>query len=911
MVTVGVARTGVRARRPEWRWTIRIDCFKVVSVHRKIRAAACLWGCVVALGPLSGTAGAAAPPPVAVLEPAQERAVSRLLGTDRVDLGDGVTIDDLALLPDRIELTVLAGGAPLTVTLWPPGTERAGMINTPAGALAGASGLPGEATRELVRRLSAPDAPPLRWRSLVMEVDRALAERQAAAVATAMAGGPSPRAPPALVAEAVEAVQRGDGELAAAALRGSLCGRRAPPPGAVSTWLAAGGEAEALGSAECPAREVSSALDRDRLGSQALARWADEPRILVTAARLAAEAGESARAAALLKQALAAPVRDLSAQRLATGWGWALGGRDGPSLPAVAEVQGEPAPPWPWLWLSGALLALALSGVLVREGPISPRLALGAGVILGAAVLAVLSQPGAGSELRVPDPGAPVADWLALGRGTACVVSAPAVTDSSWQALVRCPDGDAGVAVVGGVEDEGSLYERTGAHSLTLMPFDSGGQVGPELERWIRRVLTDVYRLEAAGLALSVPAPTEVGTRRGPRAGVWERVAARPLWQRAGLAASGVVAAVALPCLLLLLWFALRDLASVTSRRWRWAMAATLAATVVAHLLAPGRMVMVYSGYTQTSALIAWEPLRYGAGANWLYGPWLDWLGWDHASVQTLNRLFGVAGTVLLAGLVGKLSPRRPVAALATLLFIGTAPIMWRDHASESILVGGWVMLAAALYGIAAAAQRPTVGLLAGPCALLAAVTRPELALAVGPLGLLVLLQLRPAWSRRTWAGVGVVSAAAALVAVPHIAFVQEMLDFLRRTGALPGLAGLGDRMASELFGLSGFTVATRYGPILLVAFIPPALLLARGRRLTAAGVLLVALAWTAFTRVDLPEVSTPRVHAPPWTLFAIVAAIGADALLVTAGKRLSVRGRWGLGALLVCAWLTSAAGSV
>ena len=374
---------------------------------------------------------------------------------------------------------------------------------------------------------------------------------------------------------------------------------------------------------------------------------------------------------------------------------------------------------------------------------------------------------------------------------------------------------------------------------------------------------------------------------------------------------SGVVAAVALPCLLLLLWLALRDLMGPSAtRRWRALLFAALCATAIAHAVSPGRMVMVYSGYTQTASLISWEPLRYGAGGNWLYGPWLHLFSADHATVQGINRVYGVLGTLLLAAFVGRLKPQQPVAALAALVFIGAAPLMWRDHASESILVGGWLMLVATLYGLAAAAERPTVGLLAAPCAMLAATTRPELALAAVPLGLLLLLHSRPSWSRRTWLGVALTGVAVALMAVPHVAYLQQMLDMLRATEALPGLSGLGSRFTSELMGLSGLTVAVRHGPILLVAFLPLALVLARGHRLLALGIVIVVFAWTGFTKVDLPEVSMPRVHAPPWTLFAVVAALGFGATVTRVTDKWGSRAGVGTAAVLLLAYLGSAAAS-
>ena len=68
-----------------------------------------------------------------------------------------------------------------------------------------------------------------------------------------------------------------------------------------------------------------------------------------------------------------------------------------------------------------------------------------------------------------------------------------------------------------------------------------------------------------------------------------------------------------------------------------------------------------------------------------------------------------------------------------------------------------------------------------------------------------------------------------------------------------------------------------------------------------------VACLWAALTRIDLPEVSVPRVHAPIWLAWALLGAVGAD-FLADRLSGLSRPRRVAAGALLVVAWLGTAA---
>jgi hypothetical protein len=326
------------------------------------------------------------------------------------------------------------------------------------------------------------------------------------------------------------------------------------------------------------------------------------------------------------------------------------------------------------------------------------------------------------------------------------------------------------------------------------------------------------------------------------------------------------------------------------------------------HALAPARLVMVYTGYTQTHALVACEPLRYGAGANWLYGPLLHAFGLDHTTVQAANRVLGLLTVLALAALARRLAPQRLSLPAIVAAMALTAPLLWRDHASESILVGGALLFVAALYGLAeaAATQRTWPLLAATACAVAAALTRPELGLALAPAAVIVLVHLRPRAPWRWWLSLGLAAAAAAAIAGVHVGHVRETVAALTATDALPGLARLGDRLLDDVLSLDGLHVAWAYGPALLVPLLAAAAV-ARGERALALGLVLVALGWAAVTRVDLPEVSIPRVHAPLWLLLALVGGLGAHALTEAAARRSRRLGVWTAG-LLALGWLASAA---
>ena len=111
------------------------------------------------------------------------------------------------------------------------------------------------------------------------------------------------------------------------------------------------------------------------------------------------------------------------------------------------------------------------------------------------------------------------------------------------------------------------------------------------------------------------------------------------------------------------------------------------------------------------------------------------------------------------------------------------------------------------------------------------------------------------------------------------------------QTGALPGLESLSSRLVGDAVNpVRAFLDLAEWTP--WVTFPLALLTLAwKGSRGLGAGVLLVSLAWMAFTRVDLPAVSIPRVHAPVCALLVVLAGAGLSGLIARWTERFEGRG--------------------
>ena len=667
-------------------------------------------------------------------------------------------------------------------------------------------------------------------------------------------------------------------------------GHTAAVPDVVPAALDEGGaRAEAQGLRERVARRLSGA-------EQASPHMASDHSApdQTQAARVLAASGDEAAAAATLWRALAQPELDQTVILLARRWGW---------LDADAAESDHPRRPRslaPWLWLAGALFAGATAWVAGRE---RDRLAWAAVAALLVGVIAAIAT--APSDVRPLLP-SPSQDWLQLGRGGSCVVGAPHIAADLWAAEVTCGGQSAQVDIRG--SDRGDATARTERHSLRVVPSGSsvGGAVPYRLAGWFRAVTEQVRALERRSLGLTESPAT--GPEAVSRA---VTLAHRSEREQNVLRLGAVVWAAALLALLALLMLAGRDLwrLAQTHRHGRYWLLSLVTVAVLTHVLAPSRMVMVYSGYPMVESLVGLEPLRYGPAANWVYGVPLWTLGADHGVVQVMNRLYGLATLLFLAALASRLAPRRPRLALLVALATVTAPLLWRDHASESVLVGGMLFLVAALYGLSRA-DRPTAWLLAVPCGALAALSRPEMALAAPLLALIVLAAVGRAPLRRHWPGALLAGAALAAVAVPHVLSLEATVGTLSDREALPGLARLASSFWSWFWSPDTLTVAADWGPALVLPLVLLGAVFARGQRLLVVGFLAVAVAWMTFTRVDLPLVSIPRVHVPPWLLLTLGGALGADVVLTWLDDR-APRWRHAGYAMLAVAWAVSAAWTV
>jgi hypothetical protein len=146
---------------------------------------------------------------------------------------------------------------------------------------------------------------------------------------------------------------------------------------------------------------------------------------------------------------------------------------------------------------------------------------------------------------------------------------------------------------------------------------------------------------------------------------------------------------------------------------------------------------------------------------------------------------------------------------------------------------------------------------------------------------------------------------AAACVGWAHVTTMDSLVETLRLSSALPAEMPLGELLAGAL-AYDNLAVAWSVGPALLLPLFLIALAARRERWLVIA-IVLIASFWAALTRVDLPEVSIPRVHAPIWLLLAAAGAIGVD-LAWDALDRAGVGIRRGGRALLAAGWVATAA---
>ena len=832
-------------------------------------------------GPLWDGSGEALAAASHRLGPGAERSVGRCIGLEQPKLTEAVELSGLHVERDHVRLILSDGSTSWTVSLYAPDDPKEAARRTAGGALVTVDPIPGAALDTLAARLEAcgPKIP------FIREVDPIDAERRAREVRTLTErlserlgrGNARPTSEEDL-REDLQAilgdVRAGRDETALAALQPMLQGLN-PPRGGLSLWLAAGGGAEVcLDGQRCVAGEVITDLIDGHLHGEWTARWGHEPRLLLRAAERSAALADHARARAFLLAALVSDLPDQAVIDRAVEWGWGSG----------STVNGLPGRPDAGSTRTGdagdalfLLLAMVLFGAAWwtarEERPLAAVASLG---VVGGLVLA-LWMPGQDRGGATPTLEMPTSVQMEWGRGAGCELGWPTVMDGALYVPMSC-DG----------ERLGAMARVEGEElRISVMPRAGGAPLGPGAERWKRTI----ERSRESGLMELL---SRVESREPGLGDLEARLARLEAHQVRAIHSTGPVAALALMALLALLIMGLRSMFAwtATQRGDRRLLLGASLIGVLSHVAAPAAMVMVYGGYGQVSELVAWQPLRYGAGANWLYGPWLELFGYDHGVIQAANRVYGLVTLVFLSAWAERLVSRSGglVAALLAL-----SPILWRDHASESILVGGMMMLSAGLWGISCArAGRVGAALLALPCLCLAAMTRPEFALFSIPLVVITAAQRRDAvrqLRRHDWLGLALGVIAALLLAPSVFSYLEASTRWMIQTGALPGLESLSSRLVGDAVNpVRAFLDLAEWTP--WVTFPLALLTLAwKGSRGLGAGVLLVSLAWMAFTRVDLPAVSIPRVHAPVCALLVVLAGAGLSGLIARWTERFEGRG--------------------
>ncbi|MEZ4269462.1 MAG: hypothetical protein R3F39_24135, partial [Myxococcota bacterium] len=362
----------------------------VSSVGASPRLVAAAW-CALVLASASATW--AAP----VLQPGQDATLRDALATGGDSLGAGWRIEGFSVEGDRVELRLVGADARAATATIRGASGAAGAVETPLGWAEVPAELPAEAAEALLARLRA--APrPLRWRddggpgapaeASAPALDPARAAAAQAEVSARLAGrlGLGPAAPPPALDPAVnaalDALTRGDAPAARTQLEALVRAALDSPtgelsPGALSVWLAAGGQ--------------------PGLPPHALAeRFPDEPRVAaLMSAALRDDAAYDA-AAAWVAHGLAAPLDDALLVREARALGLTVADPPAHALPAPPLPPGPPA--WPWQ-LAGLALALALAATALVHRSVEAGLALLAAIL---AALAAIPPPSARSFPQLP-----------------------------------------------------------------------------------------------------------------------------------------------------------------------------------------------------------------------------------------------------------------------------------------------------------------------------------------------------------------------------------------------------------------------------------------------------------------------------------------------------------------------------
>ena len=324
------------------------------------------------------------------------------------------------------------------------------------------------------------------------------------------------------------------------------------------------------------------------------------------------------------------------------------------------------------------------------------------------------------------------------------------------------------------------------------------------------------------------------------------------------------------------------------------------------------RLVMIYKGYALTAAaadLVAVP--RYGAGALTLHRLVLGTFGVDHVNLIAVHTVLGIFAAMALLCLLARFRPAVGAVGVAALL-LALTPLLVKDHRSESLLVITSAALwpAALLWDHWSEKGAPwdlvgAVGLLA-----LAAMTRPEMVV-IAPMVLLVVTALRGGLPKRHWLATSAAALLFGLLVLPHLLHIIAATQEQAASGALPAMEGaLLQRLArgGVLYGAVFKPLMFPLGATLLAlaACALPTPEAGTSHRRLAIWLWLLALVWMVIVRVDMPETSIPRLHAPASALICLGAGLGAASLW--RWRPVQRLPRAGLGGALTLLLLASAA---
>ena len=656
---------------------------------------------------------------------------------------------------------------------------------------------------------------------------------------------------PAEVSGLLDMLRTGDAEKALSEAKRRI---QSPPfpAGVLSVYLAAGGD---------PPPHLDQAIRTHPL----------EPRLHTLRARQFMEAGRRELAAESLAAAMRLPLPDGAARDEAEKLGLRVADQWPKSLPSDTPTQPTDIS-LGWYGLFG-LLALGLILLALRRRQWSTALVLLLGSTVSVATVAPVEDP---ILTVMPDV------LLAPLAGGPCEDGVGRFTESGYAVDAMCAGRDLTFRVTR-TKDVQEAFATTDEHQIHVEGVD------------LRAARTDVK--QAAALLGEALAHAEregfvvpnLGRNAPDTASVASRWSQLDPNARAELRIGAGVVACSVLMLILLLGQTLRlKLQSIRQpSRWVWL---ALGVCVCLYLVVPNRMLMVYSGYDRVASLAQGDIPRYGVSGLFFYGPWLWWGGIDHAWLQGLNRVLGLAclGVAWDLGRILLGMKRRELWFSAIALI--SMPLFIRGFTSEAISPFPTLCLLVALRLFAGPHPRnlPAAGVLL----VCAAMGRPEIAAAVvcAPLWYVLSFPKRRR-EEAPWFLFGMLT----LVVALQVARTLLVTEDLASREALPQAS---DPIGAAIHVLTfkSAHASIDYTPL---GFIPLFLVGAwLGPRRRALALMGLAAVWLGATGIDLVRVSIPRLHIGPMLLLTPLVALGAGRVLDRARNRGPMVFRGAAGAL-------------